>query len=181
MTGVTDEALALRAAGGDREAFGTLFERHYDRVFRVGVRMLGDSDEAQDVAQDVWIELPARLSSWRREGRFVHWLYRVAVNATHDALRKRSTRSRHERSYAEVETLRQAGAAARAGESAWLQRALDELPESLRMTVVLVIDQNLRHADAGEVLGVSEATVSWRMHEVRKRLRALAEKSEGQG
>ena len=60
----------------------------------------------------------------------------------------------------------------------WLRQALGRLPEELRTTVVLVLEEGLRHAEAGEVLGVSESTVSWRMHEVRKRLRALAASEE---
>ena len=69
-------------------------------------------------------------------------------------------------------------AAARECRSTWLGQALARLSDDLRVTVVLVLEEGLRHAEAGEVLGVSEAMVSWRMHEVRKRLRALAAQEE---
>ena len=166
-----DGALARRAAAGDREAFAALLERHYDRIYRVGARVLGDADEAADLAQDVCVALPARLASWRGESRFTTWLYRVVVNAARDALRRK------EGSFAETEALMRIEDAShrlRTCEASWLRRALGELPEDLRMTVFLVLEEELRHAEAGEVLGVSESTVSWRMHEVRKRLRALA-------
>ena len=172
-----DGRLARRAAAGDREAFAALLERHYDRIYRVGARVLGDADEAADLAQDVCVALPARLASWRGESRFTTWLYRVVVNAARDALRRKDARRRGERSYAEVEALMRVddpSSASRTCESSWLRRALGELPEDLRMTVFLVLEEELRHAEAGEVLGVSGSTVSWRMHEVRKRLRALA-------
>ena len=134
----------------------------------------GDADETADLAQDVCVALPARLASWRGESRFTTWLYRVVVNAARDALRRKDARRRGERSYAETEALLRIDDASPACESGWLRRALGQLPEDLRVTVFLVLEEELRHAEAGEVLGVSESTVSWRMHEVRKRLRALA-------
>ena len=169
-----DGALARRAAAGDRDAFAALLERHYERIFRVGARVLGDADEAADLAQDVCVALPARLASWRGESRFTTWLYRVVVNAARDALRRKAARRRSERSYAETQALVRVDDASHTCESSWLRRALGQLPEDLRVTVFLVLEEELKHAEAGEVLGVSESTVSWRMHEVRKRLRALA-------
>lgn len=174
-----DAALASRAAAGDRDAFAELVERHYDRIYRVGARVLGDADEAADLAQEVCVSLPARLASYRGGSRFSTWLYRVVVNAARDALRRRSARKRGERSYAEVEALVRVEDAGRGCEASWLRRALERLPDDLRMTVFLVLDEELRHAEAGAVLGVSESTVSWRMHEVRKRLRVLASEEEG--
>ncbi len=175
----TDGALARRAAAGDRDAFAALLERHYDRVYRVGARVLGDADAAADLAQDVCVGLPAKLSSYRGGSRFTTWLYRVVVNAARDALRRSAVRQRHERMYADVEALARAGNAARECEASWLREAMGRLPDELRATVVLVLEEGLRHAEAGEALGVSESTVSWRMHEVRKRLRALADGEEG--
>ena len=175
----TDGTLARRAAAGDRDAFAALIERHYDRVYRVGARVLGDADAAADLAQDVCVGLPAKLSSYRGGSRFTTWLYRVVVNSARDALRRSAVRQRHERMYADVEALVRAGNAARECEASWLREAMGRLPDELRATVVLVLEEGLRHAEAGEVLGVSESTVSWRMHEVRKRLRALADGREG--
>ena len=174
-----DGTLTRRAAAGDRDAFAALLERHYDRIYRVGCRVLGDPDAAADLAQDVCISLPAKLASWRGESKFTTWLYRVVVNAAHDALRRNAVRLRNERIHAEADALARAGNAARECEASWLRQALGRLPEELRTTVALVLEEGLRHAEAGEVLGVSESTVSWRMHEVRKRLRALAASEEG--
>ena len=172
--GKHDGTLARRAAAGDRDAFVVLLERHYDRIYRIGARVLGDADEAADLAQDVCISLPARLSSFRGQSRFSTWLYRVVVNAARDTLRRTDARRRGERSFAEMESLLRAEDAGRACEASWLRRALGQLPEDMRLTVFLVLEEEMKHAEAGTVLGVSESTVSWRMHEVRKRLRALA-------
>ncbi len=169
----TDGALARRAAEGDREAFAALVERHYDRIYRIGARVLGGADAA-DLAQDVCVALPAKLASYRGRSRFTTWLYRVVVNAARDVLRRRAARQRGERGYAELDGLMRDQAAAGECESTWLRQALGRLSEELRVTVHLVLEEGLRHAEAGEVLGVSEATVSWRMHEVRRRLRVVA-------
>ena len=174
----TDGTLARRAAAGDRDAFAALLERHYDRIYRVGARVLGDAEEAADLAQDVCVSLPAKLVSFRGDSKFTTWLYRVVVNAARDTLRRKAARQRSERSYAELDLLARAGDSDRERQSSWLQRALGQLSEELRSTVALVLEEELRHAEAGEVLGVSESTVSWRMHQVRKRLRALAADEE---
>jgi RNA polymerase sigma-70 factor (ECF subfamily) len=79
-----------------------------------------------------------------------------------------------QRDFAELDGLRRAGDAARAAEGEWLREALAGLKDDLRETAILVLDQELTHAQAGEVLGVSENTVSWRLHQVRKALRTRA-------
>lgn len=170
----TDGTLARLAAAGDRDAFAALLERHYDRIYRIGARVLGDAEDAADLAQDVCVGLPDKLVHFRGESKFTTWLYRVVVNAANDALRRKGMRQRNERSFAEIDSLARAGPAAHECETFWLRRALAHLSEELRTTVFLVLEEGLRHAEAGKVLGVSESTVSWRMHEVRKRLRALS-------
>ena len=145
----TDGALARRAAEGDREAFAALVERHYDRIYRIGTRVLGDADAAADLAQDVCVALPAKLSSYHGRSRFTTWLYRVVVNAARDALRRRAARRRSERGYAELDGLMRNQAAADECESTWLRQALGRLSEELRVTVFLVLEEGLRHRGSG--------------------------------
>ena len=178
MSEDTDGALVGRAAGGDREAFAALIERHYGLIYRVGARVLGDDEAAADLAQDVCVGLAARLPSYRGESRFATWLYRVVVNAARDRLRRDGAQRRNEAAFAEVDAMTRAGRAAIDAEALWLRQMLSGLSDDLRTTVVLVLQEGLRHAEAAEVLGVSESTVSWRMHEVRRRLRALAAEEE---
>ena len=174
MSEETDRALVDRAATGDREAFATLIERHYGLIYRVGARVLGNDEAAADLAQDVCIGLATRLPSYRGESRFATWLYRVVVNAARDRLRRDGAQRRNEAAFAEVDAMTRAGQAAIDAETLWLRQMLGGLADDLRATVVLVLQEGLRHAEAAEVLGVSESTVSWRMHEARKRLRASA-------
>lgn len=174
----TDEALVQRARAGDREAFTQLIERHYDRIYRVGARVLNDTAAAEDLAQEVCVGLVAKLASFRGASLFTTWLYRLVVNAALDALRRDGARQRSERDFAEAAALERGDHTARAEQTAWLRQTLRRLPEELRATVVLVLEEGLQHAEAGVVLGVSAATVSWRMHQVRKHLRALVAEDE---
>ena len=89
MSECTDEALVELACAGDREAFSALVERHYDRIYRVGARVLNDAAAAEDLAQEVCIGLVGKLASFRGSSRFSTWLYRVVVNAALDAMRRR--------------------------------------------------------------------------------------------
>ncbi len=176
-----DEAEALAAAAGDGGAFAALLERHYDRIYRLGWRLLGTEAEAEDLAQDVCLALGAKIRGFRGEAAFSTWLHRVVVNAARDRLRKRARAGRLDRRYAETEALARAGGQARAEELAWLDAALAALTPELRETAALVLEAGLSHAQAGAALGVSGGTVSWRMSEIRKRLARLADRAEDVG
>ncbi len=171
----SDEALAEAARLGDRQAFSSLVARHYDRVFRVAWRMTGSKAEAEDLAQDICIALPAKLRSWRGEARFTTWLHRVVVNAAHDRRRREATRAKASDGWGDWEVARREADAEAAEAADWLATAMRALPEDLRDTVALVLGEEMNHREAGEVLGISEGTVSWRMSEVKKRLRAMAQ------
>lgn len=170
-----DEALARGAAAGDAAAFDALLSRHYARIFRVAWRVLGDRTEAEDVAQDVCVALPGRLGSFEGRSRFTTWLTRLVMNAARDRLRRLAARTRAGEGWGEVEALRRDEAAAAREAMDWLQGAMATLDADQRETVALVLGEEMSHAEAAEVLGVKEGTISWRMSEIRKRLRRLAE------
>ena len=174
----SDESLALAAAGGDGTAFAALLERRYDGLFRLAFRLTGSRAEAEDLTQDICAALPAKLTRFRGEAKFSTWLYRVAVNAAHDRRRRRATHATAAASWGEVEVLRRAEADEAEGRVAWLTAAMRALPEDLRDTLALVLD-DLTPRDAGEVLGISEGTVSWRVSEAKKRLAAMRATEDG--
>ncbi len=170
---VADEVLAGAAAGGDAEAFSVLIARHYDRVFGLAFRLTGRRAEAEDLTQDICAALPAKIAAFRGDARFSTWLYRVVVNASHDRRRRAASHSRAAEGWGDVELARRAEASEAAEALDWLQGAMKCLPDELRDTLALVLDDGVTHAAAAQVLGVSEGTVSWRMSEIKKRLRAL--------
>lgn len=172
-----DNALAEAAGRGDREAFRRLLERHYDRIYALACRFTGSPDEAGDIAQDICCALPGKLRTYRASARFTTWLYRVALNACRDHYRRRHTRREREQAWAQVAAMRAAEASDDQARLEWLRQALAGLGEPFGETAVLVAGEGMSHREAAGVLGVSENTVSWRMHEVKKRLARAAKEA----
>ncbi len=169
-----DETLASAAANGDRDAFAALLARHYDRIFGLACRLIGTHSEAQDLAQDICLALPAKLRGWRGEARFSTWLYRVIVNAAHDRRRRQATHSKAASGWGDWELARQDEIETKRAAIDWLTETMARLSPDLRDTVALILGEDMTQAEAALVLGLSEGTVAWRMSEVKKRLRAIA-------
>ncbi len=170
-----DRELALAAASGDRAAFAALLDRHYDGLFRLCFRLTGRHETAEDLTQDICLALPAKLKNFRGEAKLTTWLYRVAVNAAHDRRRRAAARVKSAEGWGHWESNRRAVAEHAAENLEWLRRAMGTLPEQLRDTAALVLGDDMTHAEAALVLDISEGTVSWRLSEIRKRLRAKRE------
>ncbi len=170
----SDPDLARAAASGDRAAFAALVNRHYDRIHGLCWRLTGQRAEAEGRAQDICAALPAKLRGWKGEARFTTWLYRVIVNAAHDARRRAETRQRAARGWGDWEIARLDSIAEEKAAQDWLAQAMTRLTPELRDTVALVLGEELTQAEAAAILGLSEGTVAWRMSEVKRRLRAMA-------
>ena len=165
-----DSGLVAAACAGNRDAFATLLERHYDRVHAIAWQLTGSRSDADDIAQDVCCTLVEKIGSFRGEALFTTWLTGIAFNACRDWRRRRSTFRVFGEKLALLAGIA-AGADARDPYDAiWVKSAIAKLKPALRDTVVLVAGQQLTHAEAAAILGVAEATVAWRMHEVRKLL-----------
>lgn len=173
----SDEEMAMAANSGDAEAFASLLERHYDRLFAFCFRLTGSQAEAEDLTQDICAALPSKLRGFEARSKFTTWLYRVAVNAAHDRRRRQASQSKAADGWGTWEVNRQATNIEAAQQIDWLTRAMGHLSEDLRDTLALIFD-DMTHAQAAEVLGISEGTVSWRLSEAKKALRALKEKED---
>ena len=178
----TDRELVTAAREGDAEAFGLLVRRHQRRVYRLAVHLLKSGAEAEDVTQDTFVRAYGALDRFDGRSEPFTWIYRICVNLSLNALRSRKTRRASSPDDPRIEGLlidnRPAGGSpARTSSDKQLGRALvegiDELSDTLRTTLVLVCIDGLSHAEAGEVLGCPEGTVAWRVHEARKKLRAM--------
>ena len=168
----SDNDLARAAADGDAAAFASLLERQYDRLFRLAFRLTGTQADAEDLTQDICAALPSKLRSYRADAAVSTWLYRLCVNAAHDRRRKQATHTRAASKWGEWEVDRRAGDAERADEVDWLIAAMRNLPDDLRDTLALILD-DITHRDAADILGVSEGTVSWRISEAKKHLKRI--------
>jgi RNA polymerase sigma-70 factor (ECF subfamily) len=176
---VSDEDLAQAAAAGDAEAFASLLQRHYDRIFAMAFRLTGQRAEAEDLTQDICAALPSKVAHYVPTARFTTWLYRVIVNANHDRRRRATTHINAANGWGDWETSRQAAIAEGNAQLDWLNHAMRSLPDDLRDTLALVLD-DMTHAQAADVLGLSEGTISWRISEAKKRLRTLKQQEDAQ-
>jgi len=173
-----DGDLARSAACGDREAFSALIERHYDFIFRLAWRLSGNRADAEDVAQDVCARLGRAIRTYRAGSAFTTWLYAIVVNAVRDMAR------RNARDTAKVQAWVSYAATSGAAEpepqepADVLWAAVRELPPKQREAVTLVYGEEMSHADAAELMGCSETTVSWHIHEAKKRLKTIVSAGE---
>ena len=170
-----DEAdLVLRAAAGDRSAFGVLVERYAGVARRVARAVLGNPEDADDAAQDAMLSALVKLDQYDPRRPFGPWLLRIVSNAATDRRRRRTVRR--------VEPLdpglaaggpRPDTAAERRALGERLRQALAELPERRRVAVVLFDVEGYSHAEIAAVLGIPEGTVRSEVFHARRRLRAL--------
>lgn len=177
MATTDDTTLARQAAAGDGAAFATLVDRHYDRIFAFACRLTRDRAEAEDLTQDVCTALPDKLGLFDGRASVTTFLYRVVLNAAHDRRRRHAARARAAAGWGDWEVRRQADIEAARARGDWLQGALARLGPDLADTVALVVE-GLGHAEIGAILGISEGTVSWRVSEAKKRLKALRAQEE---
>ncbi len=175
---VSDEDLAEAAAGGDGTAFGLLLERCHDRLFALCFRLTGSRAEAEDLTQDICLALPGKLAGYQQRAKVTTWLYRVAVNAATDRRRRAASYTRATEGWGDWEVDRQASAVEASDSLDWLTRAMAGLTPTLRDTLALVLD-DLTHAEVAQIMDVSEGTISWRVAEAKKKLRAMREEEEG--
>jgi RNA polymerase sigma-70 factor (ECF subfamily) len=165
-----DGSLVSAAIGGDREAFGALLRRHYDRIHALAWQMTGSRADADDIAQDVCCTLVEKLGSFRGEAKFSTWLCGIVFNCCRDHHRRRRSFQGLAHKLAVTAGLMRGPDGRDLHDRMWIESAVSRLKPAYRDTVVLVAGQQLTHAEAAEILGVTESTVSWRMHQVRQML-----------
>lgn len=171
----SDEELVARAVAGDRDSFGRLLERHYDRIHGLAWHLTGSRSDADDVAQEVCCTLVEKIATFRGESRFGTWLCGIAYNACRDLRRRNRARFGLAERLAVIVGLAQPPDGRDLYDAIWMKSAIARLKPAYRDTVALVVGQQLTHAEAAAILGVTEATVSWRMHETRRLLAAAGE------
>jgi RNA polymerase sigma-70 factor, ECF subfamily len=163
--------MVRRAQGGDRRAFEALIATHYQRIFRIAYKWLGRREDAEDVAQEVCVKLPAVLKSFDGRSAFSSWLYRVTLNAVRDLQRKQGRSARNTKALAEVIERVVAPAQDKGLEAEQLWDAVRRLPPQQCDAVLLVYGQELSHAEAATIMGCKQNTVAWHIHEAKKTLK----------
>lgn len=164
-----DAWLVGKAQLGSVEAYEVLIRRHRDRIYRIALRMLGNRDDAEDIAQDVVIQVWTALAGFAGDSMFTTWLYRIVVNRCITHLKRR----RQHTSLEDPDVVRSPGADTRAEARDRLRAALAALaalPPDQRAPIVLVDIEQLSYDEAAGILGVSEPTVRGRLSRGRRQL-----------
>lgn len=178
-----DSELVRDSLSGDHEAFVPLVRRYKALVFTVIYRILGDREEAEDLAQEAFVRAHAALSTLREAHRFKSWLMRIASHEALKSLRKRGEASlRLDDEGGEQALLARAGERLREMDPArrsqrWadltrVTAALKRLQAPYRQALVLRYFAHLSYKEIAEVAAASLATVKFRIHHGMKLLRA---------
>jgi RNA polymerase sigma-70 factor, ECF subfamily len=177
---LSDHALAIAAGGGDMGAFEQLYARHNRRVYSLCLRMTQNVAEAEDLAQEAFIQLFRKIGSFRGESAFTTWLHRLTVNQVLMHFRKRSFKL--ERTTEEGDTPVQI---VRGTENPnkmpvldrlSLDHALKQLPPGYRSVFVLHDIEGHEHEEIAKILGVAVGTSKSQLHKARMKLRRLLKK-----
>jgi RNA polymerase sigma-70 factor (ECF subfamily) len=179
----SEPELIRRARAGDQDAFAELVMIHAERVYGALRRFGLDADEADEVAQEVFVRAWRGLGRFEERARFATWLYRIAFNEAQRRLTRRSPR-RAESVPDRDDPIGSLPESPELGPDALtldrefeqtLERALTQLPVEWRAAVVLRDIEGLSTEEAAEIAGVGQAAFKSRLHRGRMQLRALLE------
>lgn len=174
---VADEAALIgRAQKADARAFERLYRLHIDRIYGLCLRMTGNVSEAEDCAQEAFIQAWKKLGKFRGDSAFATWLHRIAVNSVLGRMRK-SKRER-ERIEAAADVAAPTLETGDSGELRDLSQAVQRLPDGARHVFVLHAVYGYSHEETGDMLGIASGTSKAQLHRAR---RLLAEQLQQQG
>ena len=175
--GPKDFELAQAAAAGDGTAFEQLYRRHFRRVYALCLRMLGNPTLAEDLTQDVFINLFNKIGSFRGDSAFTTWLHRMTVNQVLMFFRKASTRQEltTEEGETPIQIVRgtEDPNAMPVVDRIALQKAIAQLPPGYRTVFVLHDVEGYDHDEIARMLEVSEGTSKSQLHKARLKLRTI--------
>ena len=174
---LTDEAdWIARAQRSDARAFESLYRLHIGRVYGLCLRMTGNVSEAEDCAQEAFIQAWNKLDKFRGDSAFGTWMHRVAVNVVLGRIRK--SKREQDRIQAVTDVASSPVSVADTGELRDLSDAVDRLPEGARHVFVLQAVYGYSHEETGKMLNIAPGTSKAQLHRAR---RLLAQQLEAQG
>ncbi len=176
----TDFELTQAASNGDMGAFEEIYQRHHRRVYSICLRMLQNAFEAEDLTQDVFIQLYRKVGSFRGDSAFTTWLHRMTVNQVLMHFRKRNVK--YEKTTEEGDTPDQVVTGTGDPDKMpivdkiALESAIDQLPTGYKNVFVLHDVEGFEHEEVARILGCSVGTSKSQLHKARLKLRKLLKK-----
>jgi len=192
----SEQRFIERLVAHDERAFNELVEAYEQRVFRLLLRMLGRRDEAEDMAQEVFVQVFKAIGSFRGESKLGTWIYRIAVNLCKN--RMKYLQRRHSSEEDELEPMAERAALNEAkgvtfGETSRpdhmveglqleriVQICISELDPDFREVLVLRDVEDLTYEELCEVTGLPDGTVKSRLHRARAMLKSAVQKRAGE-
>ena len=168
----TDTAIVRRAIDGDERAMRLLWNQHAPHVDAIVQRLAGDPDLAQDIAQEVWIQIFRALPSWRGDAKFSTWVHRVAVNRTLNALR-RTRRVAAAETGIEEDSVSVEQDGERSMLAATIEEAANKLSPGARTVFLLHDVEGYTHEEIASELGITPGGSKSQLFKARAKLRRL--------
>jgi len=174
--------LIRRAQRGDSDAFASLFDTHKTRVYSLCLRMTNNAAEAEDLAQDAFLQVFRKLSTFRGDSALSTWLYRIAVNTVLMHFRRKSPcrvslDETYENSTGTKTTRWECGTKDGRLETSVIRlaliRAIGELPEGYRAIFLLHEVEGYQHREIAKLLGCSVGTSKSQLHKAKLRIREI--------
>ena len=168
----TDPSLIQRAIDGDERAMRSLWSQHAPHIDAVVRRLVGDVETAEDIAQEVWIQIFRALPTYRGESQFGTWAHRIAVNRTLNALRRTRRLAK-----SETEIMEDTAAVENDGDrsmlAATIEAAAQQLAPGARTVFVMHDVEGYTHEEIAEQLGITPGGSKSQLFKARAKLRRL--------
>jgi RNA polymerase sigma factor (sigma-70 family) len=184
---LNEQELIQGLKNANEAAFRQLVEQHQDRIFNTVIGIVQNAEDAQDVAQEVFIQVYRSINNFKGESKLSTWIYRIATTRALDLLRSRKSKKRfgflqrllgeNNEPLHEIPDFNHPGVALdRKENAAKLFRAIDKLPENQRVAFTLHKLEDLSYQEISEVMNTSVPAVESLMHRARQNLRKYLEK-----
>jgi len=167
--------LVQRAQQGDVRAFEQLYREQVGRVFAVCLRMVGNSQRAEELTQDAFVRVWEMIGSFRGESAFSSWLHRVAVNVVLVDIRSAKRYQSRVESTDDLEQHDQQDGQRFHAERLDLEQAIAGLPPQARAIFVLHDIEGFKHEEIAEQMGLAVGTTKAQLHRARRLLREVLE------
>ncbi len=173
----SDIDLCRLATGGNLAAFEMIYQRYHRRTYSLALRMTGSQTEAEDLTQEVFIQLFRKIGSFRGDSAFSTWLHRMTVNQVLMHFRRRSVKNERTSEDGEMPEQTVRGTAnpnkMQVVDRIALKNAIAELPNGYRNVFVLHDVEGFEHEEVARIMGISVGTSKSQLHKARLKLRGL--------
>jgi len=179
----SDFSLAQSASAGNIAAFEMIYERYHRRTYSLCLRMTNSQTEAEDLTQEVFIQLFRKAGSFRGDSAFSTWLHRLTVNQVLMHFRRRSVKNEKTSEDGEMPEQTVSGTAnpnkMQVVDRIALKKAIAELPNGYRKVFILHDVEGYEHEEVARMLRISVGTSKSQLHKARLKLRGLLIKQNG--